>query len=189
MLAGKESTAVFQIPIEEAIYVLSQWTFIPLHFLDTEIGDIVPNVHYHWALTIVTTVTKYFTVIWVAQYSTTWERCSLNVGFPEAEPDTKFRTYDLLRHALRRKRMKKAGNGPGWCSSVDCMPTCEPNGHQFDSQSEHIPGLWARSPVGGMREATDPCISCTLIFLSLFFPPFPSVSFLKRRERKERRKW
>ena len=31
---------------------------------------------------------------------------------------------------------------------------CEPMGHQFDSQSGHMPGLQTRSPVGGMREAT-----------------------------------
>ena len=30
----------------------------------------------------------------------------------------------------------------------------EPKGHQFDSQSGHMPGLQARSPVGGAQEAT-----------------------------------
>ena len=35
-----------------------------------------------------------------------------------------------------------------------------------DSQSGHMPGLWARSPVGGVREATNQRISCTLMFLS-----------------------
>ena len=26
---------------------------------------------------------------------------------------------------------------------------CEPKGHRFNSQSGHVPGLWARSSVGG----------------------------------------
>ena len=32
--------------------------------------------------------------------------------------------------------------------------TCEPKGHWYNSQSGHMPGLWARSPVGGAQEAT-----------------------------------
>ena len=43
---------------------------------------------------------------------------------------------------------------PGWCSSVDWAPACRPKGCQFDSQSGHMPGLQARSPVGGTQEAT-----------------------------------
>ena len=31
---------------------------------------------------------------------------------------------------------------------------CKPKGHWFNSQSGHMPGLQARSPVGGAREAT-----------------------------------
>ena len=34
-------------------------------------------------------------------------------------------------------------------------PACKPEGRQFDSQSGHMPGSWARSPVGGVREATN----------------------------------
>ena len=44
--------------------------------------------------------------------------------------------------------IKKYWSGPGWCGSVDWAPACEPKGHQFDSQLGHMPGLWARSPVG-----------------------------------------
>ena len=43
---------------------------------------------------------------------------------------------------------------PGWCGSVDWVPACEPKGHRFDSQSGHMPGLQARSPIGGVQEAT-----------------------------------
>ena len=45
-------------------------------------------------------------------------------------------------------------DSPGWCGSVDWVLTCEPRGHWFDSQSGHMPWLQARSPVGGMWEAT-----------------------------------
>ena len=31
---------------------------------------------------------------------------------------------------------------PGWCGSVDWALSCDPKGHQFDSRSGHMPGLW-----------------------------------------------
>ena len=55
--------------------------------------------------------------------------------------------------------------GPGWCVSVDWVPACEPKGHWFDSQLGCIPGLWARSLVGGVPETTTIDVS-----LPLFFP-------------------
>ena len=58
---------------------------------------------------------------------------------------------------------------PGWCSSVDWAPACESKGHWFNSQSGHMPGLWAKTPVGGVLEATTHwCFSSTLSL-------FPSV--------------
>ena len=30
---------------------------------------------------------------------------------------------------------------PGWYGSVDWMLVCEPKDYQFNSQSEHMPGL------------------------------------------------
>ena len=56
---------------------------------------------------------------------------------------------------------------PGWRGFVDWEPACEPKGHWFNSQSGHIPGLRARSPVGGAREVTthwcfSPCLSPSL---------------------------
>ena len=49
----------------------------------------------------------------------------------------------------------------------------KPRGHWFNSWSGHMPGLWARSPVGGMQVATSQCFSLTSVFLSLSFslPP------------------
>ena len=57
--------------------------------------------------------------------------------------------------------------GPGWCGSVDWVLACEPKGHQFDSQLGHMPGLQARSPMGGAWEAT----------MHWCFSPFLSPSF------------
>ena len=58
---------------------------------------------------------------------------------------------------------KKRKISPGWCGSVDWAPTCEPKGCWFDSQSGYMPGLWARSPIGGVREATAHwCVSPSL---------------------------
>ena len=62
------------------------------------------------------------------------------------------------------------GSGcPGWCGFMDSAPACEPKGLWFDSHSGHMPGLWARSPFGGVREAaTHLCFSPSL-------PPSPSL--------------
>ena len=52
---------------------------------------------------------------------------------------------------------------PGWCGSVDWVPDWEPKGHRFDSQSGHMPGSQARSPVWGAWEATTHwCVSSSL---------------------------
>ena len=57
--------------------------------------------------------------------------------------------------------------GPGCCHSVDSVPACEPNGSWFNSQSGHMPGLQARSPVEGTQEATTH--GCFSPSLSPFF--------------------
>ena len=51
------------------------------------------------------------------------------------------------------KELSKNYNFPGLCGSVDCAPAYKPKGLLFNSQSEHMPGLQAVSPVGGSREA------------------------------------
>ena len=62
------------------------------------------------------------------------------------------------------------GMGPGWCGSVDGALAYKPKGRWFASQSGHMHGLQARSPVGGAREATTHwCFSPSLS------PPFPSL--------------
>ena len=52
---------------------------------------------------------------------------------------------------------------PGWCGSVDWLRSCEPRGRWLHSQPGHMPGLWARSPAGGVWEAsTHWCFSPSL---------------------------
>ena len=63
----------------------------------------------------------------------------------------------------------------GVAQYIDCLLACKPKGHRFNSQLGHMPGLWAGSPVGVMREATNQCFSCTLIFPSLFLSLIPSL--------------
>ena len=41
---------------------------------------------------------------------------------------------------------------------------------RFYSQSGHMPGLWARPPVGGVWEAANQCFFHTSMFLFLSFP-------------------
>ena len=53
-----------------------------------------------------------------------------------------------------RDPLKNAIASPGLHGSVDWVPACKPKGCQFDSQSEYMPGLQARSAVGGTWEAT-----------------------------------
>ena len=61
-------------------------------------------------------------------------------------------------------------NCPGWYSSVDWAPACEPKGGWFDFWSGHMPGLQARCLVGGTWEATTHwCFSLSFSFPSPFF--------------------
>ena len=63
---------------------------------------------------------------------------------------------------VRISALKKIVMSPGWCGSVDWVLTCKPKGCQFGSQSGHMPGLWAGSPVGGaLEESTRWCFSCS----------------------------
>ena len=71
-------------------------------------------------------------------------------------------TYLTFKKIQIKKTLSKEGHqftstkfcSPGWGGSVDWVPACKPKGHRFDSQSGHIPGLWARSLVGGAQETT-----------------------------------
>ena len=61
---------------------------------------------------------------------------------------------------------------PGWCGSVGCMPDWELKSHWFDSQSGHMPGLWA-GPYLGRASGNWSMFSLTLMFPSVFLPsPF-----------------
>ena len=73
----------------------------------------------------------------------------------------------LSQHFIREEL-----KSPGWCGLVDWMPACEPEGRQFESQSGHLPGWWARSPVGGGVFKRQPHID---VFFPLCLPPFSSL--------------
>ena len=63
------------------------------------------------------------------------------------------------------------------------MPDWEPKGRQFDSQSGHMPGLRARSPLGGAWEATTHwCFSPSLS------PSLPLSLKINKIFKKERKK-
>ena len=75
----------------------------------------------------------------------------------------------LRQRPSRRKNVcphKKLYRGPGWGSSVDWALDCKSKGQGLDFQSGHMPGLRARSPVGGAWVATTHWCSLS---------PFPSV--------------
>ena len=67
----------------------------------------------------------------------------------------------------------KKTTGPGWCGSVDWVPAWEPKGRQFDSQTGHMPGLWARSPAGMCKRQPHTDVS---------LPPFLSLSLSKKKK-------
>ena len=60
---------------------------------------------------------------------------------------------------------------PDWCGSV---PACKPKDRWFNSQSGYLPGLQARSPVGGHEKQPHIDVS-----LPLFLLPFPSLKINK----------
>ena len=49
----------------------------------------------------------------------------------------------------------KKNKNPDWCGSVNSLLICKPKSHWFNSQSGHMPGFLARSPVGGVWEVTN----------------------------------
>ena len=101
-------------------------------------------------------------------------------SFRGSSEDCEAAPTELLHYCSDKRKLC-----PGWCGSVDWVPACEPNSGRFDSQSGHMPGLQARSPVGGMQETTTHWC---------FSPSFPSPLLggreggKRKKKRKERRK-
>ena len=70
---------------------------------------------------------------------------------------------DLSNQVNLEERLKRSEGIAKWgCGSVGWSIILQTKSHWFDSQSGHMPGLWARSPVGGMQEANDWCFSSSL---------------------------
>ena len=60
----------------------------------------------------------------------------------------------------------------GVAQGIECWPGSRKVTNSILSPG-HMPGLQARSPVGDVREATDPCISCMSMFLYSLSPSLP----------------
>ena len=83
------------------------------------------------------------------------------------------KTFDKIQHLSLIKK-KKSHALTGLAQWIECRPANQKVTGLMPNQGTFL-GCGARSPVGGVPEATDGCISCTSIFLSLFLPPFPSL--------------
>ena len=72
------------------------------------------------------------------------------------------------RNGKQKKIFKKDKHTlAGVAQRTERRPAWRPESCQFGSRSGHMPGLWARSPVGGTWEATT-----HWCFFLLFLPPF-----------------
>ena len=65
-----------------------------------------------------------------------------------------FMVNTCILQGKKEKLYIKEGKSHGLHGSVDWVPAYKPKGCWLYSQSGHMAGLWARSPVGGAREAT-----------------------------------
>ena len=72
------------------------------------------------------------------------------------------RVMTIYNEQVRQPLSKVSFWCPDWCGSVDWVPAWGLKGCRFDSWSGHMPGLWARSTVRDMREATISCLSLYL---------------------------
>ncbi|KAF6119941.1 hypothetical protein HJG60_010308 [Phyllostomus discolor] len=88
----------------------------------------------------------------------------------------------LLGQGKQKKNNKQMGLyqiksfcSPDWCGPVCWAPSCRAKGHQFGSQSRHMPGLWASPLLGHMQEGTDPYFSHASMLLSLSFSLLSSL--------------
>ena len=90
--------------------------------------------------------------------------------------------------SLNNWKIVKKKNSSDWCGSVGWASAHKEKGRWFDFQSGHVPGLRARSPVGGVREATYWCFSYTSKFASISFSlPYRLSKNIKsfKKEKKE----
>ena len=121
---------------------------------------------------IKTTVRYHLTPVRVAIINKSTNKCwpGCGKGGTLLHCQWKWRWVQPLWKAVRRyvKKFKIESACPGWCGSVDWVLACEPKGYWFDSQSGHMPGLWAQILSGGHMRGNH-----TLMFLSLSFS-FPS---------------
>ena len=79
----------------------------------------------------------------------------------------------MLCHAVTIKNYEDCF---GWCGSVDWALACKLKSHWYDSPSGYMPALWARSPVGGVWEATTQWCFPSPLSPSL---PLPKNKYIK----------
>ena len=72
--------------------------------------------------------------------------------------------FSLRLFTTKEDFLKKSS---GWCGSVGWVSSHKPKGHQFNSWSGHLPGLWARSPIGAhARGRQSMCLSLSFSLCS-----------------------
>ena len=76
--------------------------------------------------------------------------CRLQALWPSRCWDPK--SLSVYSTPPQKKTNQKNCLCPDWCGSVGWASAHKPKGHWYDSRSGHMPGLWARSPVGGIWE-------------------------------------
>ena len=85
----------------------------------------------------------------------TW--CVRNTGVELTHPHIQCnieKVFEYSSSMVQVSATKRQIDSPGWCGSVEWVLACQLEGCWFDYQSGHTPGLWARSLVGIVWEAT-----------------------------------
>ena len=75
----------------------------------------------------------------------------------------------MTQMLVKRASIKQEPAGPGWCGLVG-MSSGKLKGHQFNSRSGHIPGLWVQSLIGVHTRGNW---SVSLSHMDISVPPFP----------------
>ena len=68
---------------------------------------------------------------------------------------TIFKIQRFKKLQVEVEMIGKPARLPGWYGSVGSALAYELRSHWFDYRSGHMPGLWARSPVGGVQKVTS----------------------------------
>ena len=81
--------------------------------------------------------------------------------------------------------LSKTARSPEWCGSVGWVSSLEAKGRQFDSQSEHMPGLQIQSLVGEHMRGNRWMF---LPSLSPYLPLFLNKNKIKKKKQQEKKR-